>query len=331
MDERFLSIMDRSLSRAPICMEDCGYLMSFPEDSQECQHLISTVDSYVRERCGNTAEIGVQIGVMMGPCMADCGFCNYAYSTTDVEAYDMKADELTRYLDGIVREGIVTTVSLMTIHNFDFDHFLDLVETARSVLPDDITLAINTGDLESSEARELKAAGVRSAYHAVRLGESIDNMLEPLGRYETIRNLVDAGIEVCAGVDPIGPEHSVHEICELYYRAMRYGCHCCSASAREPVPGTRLFKAGAITPRRLKQIRSALIISSTDRDDTELGFYGGFYGGFDRMYAEYAGSPKDTMELSEKGLMRTVQWARDRLRDDGYERLRTPDGSTIPL
>ena len=57
---------------------------------------------------------------------------------------------------------------------------------------------------------------------------------------------------------------------------------------------------------------------STWCDRTEFGFYGGFYGGFNRIYAEYGGSPKDLEEMSEKGLMRTVDWARGHLESDGY-------------
>ena len=218
-----------------------------------------------------------------------------------------------------------------TIHNFDLDHLLDLVGTARSTLPEGVRIAINTGDLEAGEAKELRSAGVDSAYHALRLGESIDNWLEPLGRYETIRNLVAAGIEVCTGVEPIGPEHSVHEICSLYYKAIGIGCRCCSASAREPVPGTRMFAMGSISGRRLKQIRSALLMSSIRFNNTELGFYGGFYGGFNRIFAEYAGSPKDVIELSEHGLQRTVGWAYGTMKEDGYDKVRLPGGRTVGM
>ncbi len=235
--------------------------------------------------------------------------------------------ELTRYLDSVAESGIVSSVSLMTIHNFDFDDYLHIVETARSVLPEDIRICSNTGDLEPSEARELKKAGVDSAYHALRLGESIDNRLEPVDRARTMRNLISAGIPVAAGVEPIGPEHTMNEICESFEHAMGESCQCCSASARIPVPGTRMFSSGSISDRKLKLIRSALLLSSTDMDNTEFGFYGGFYGGFNRYFGEYSNSPKDREELSEKGMRHTVHWAAQSLISDGYEKIRCPDGS----
>jgi len=331
MDEMFLSIIDRCIGRHPISEEDRRFILSFDEQSEETNYLISETDRFIKSACDHTGSIGAQIGVIVGPCYANCGFCNFAYSTTAVEDYTMNDSELTRYLNAIIKSGVVSSVSLMTIHNFDLDDYLHIVELARSILPDDIILCSNTGDLEPSEARELRKAGIKSSYHALRLGESIDNGLEPIDRDKTIRNLLDAGIEVAAGVEPIGPEHSINEICESYEHAMYIGCTCCSASKRIPVPGTRLFGSGQISDRRLQQIRSSLLLSSTEKTNTELGFYGGFYGGFDRAYGEYSNSPKDIEELSEKGMNHTIRWAVEQLRSDGYEKIRLPDGTTTPI
>ena len=326
-----MNIIDRCVNNIQIPKKDCRYLISFPEDSEESNYYINIANKITKERCNGAGEIGVQIGVIVGPCFVDCGFCNFAYSTTNVENFTMGKDELTRYLKNITEDGVVTSVSLMTIHNFDFDDYLDIVETARSVLPEGVKLCSNTGDLEPNEAKDLKRAGIQSAYHAIRLDESIENRLEPIDRNHTIRNLIDAGIEVATGVEPIGPEHSAKEIVDSYYHAMEIGCHCCSASARIPVPGTRLFNSGAISERRLLQIRSALLLSSTSMNNTEFGFYGGFYGGFNRFYGEYSNSPKDVEELSEKGIGHTIRWALRSLLNNGFDKVKMADGSVEPI
>jgi len=324
-------VLQRAVSRRRLSEDDTVRLMSFPEDSGEAARVIDAAKGFVMEATHGECEIGAQIGIIIGPCYADCGFCTFAVSTTDIEDYTMKDDELSRYLRQIADEGLVSSVSLMTIHNYDFDTLLHSVELARSILPESVSLSINTGDLDARECRDLRSAGVDSAYHALRLDESIENMLEPMDRMRTMENLMDAGIRVVTGVEPIGPEHSVKEISELYWKAYDLGCSACSASAREPVPGTRLYTAGSISSRRLEQIRSALLLTSTWCDRTELGFYGGFYGGFNRSFAEYAGSPKDTLEISEKNLGRTVDWARGCLRDSGYRYLRSPVHGNVSL
>ena len=223
MDERMESILDRCHRRAYVSKDDCEYLLSFDGNSEEAAYIIDKAEGFIRGACDNTGEIGVQIGVIVGPCYVDCGFCNFAYSTTEVEDYTMSPSELERYLRTVTKDGVVSTVSLMTIHNFDFDDYLNLVETARSILPEEVKICSNTGDLEPHEAKELKKAGVSVSYHAVRLGESIENRLEPIDRNSTIKNLIDAGIDVATGVEPIGPEHSAKEIAESYYHAMKIG------------------------------------------------------------------------------------------------------------
>lgn len=331
VDGKLQELIQRGTERYRISKEDCVKLMSYPEDSEEAGFIIDSAKRFVMNVTDGQCEIGAQIGIIIGPCYADCGFCTFAASTTDIEDYTMKDDELSRYLHYIADEGIVTSVSLMTIQNCDFGALIHSVELARSILPESMSLAVNTGDLEEHECRELRSAGVDSAYHALRLDESIVNMLEPIDRSRTMKNLMNAGIRVISGVEPIGPEHSANEICDLYWKAYNAGCSACSASAREPVPGTRLFGAGTISKKKLEQIRSSLLLSSTWCDRTGLGFYGGYYGGFDKAFAEYAGSPKDTLEISERNLGRTVEWARKSLKEYGFRYLKVCHGDVITL
>jgi hypothetical protein len=47
--------------------------------------------------------------------------------------------------------------------------------------------------------------------------------------------------------------------------------------------------------------------------------------------AEYAGSPKDVNEVSENGLGRTVEWAKEQLRRDGFTKILGSDGKAVDL
>jgi len=321
----------RALLGAECTRDDCERMMSFPEDSPEAERVIEAASALVRERTHGIGRIGAQIGVIIGPCYADCGFCAFASSVYSDEEYVMKPEDLAHYIRRLTADKRVSDISLMTVHNYEFDDLVGLVEAARKVLPEGVGLAVNTGDLSPSECAELRSAGVDSAYHALRLGESIDNWLEPRGRVDTMRNLISAGIRVVSGVEPIGPEHSPREMADLYFRALETGCSACSASAREPVPGTRMFTLPAVTPRRLLQIRSAMVLSTAWCDRTELGFYGGYYGGFNRIMAEYLASPKDVSDVTEKGLGRTVDWAEKELKGNGFGSLALSDGRTEDL
>lgn len=252
--------------------------------------------------------------MVTGPCIADCGFCGFASSTTRADDYVMPDDVLRGYLRHATGHGDVESVSVMTIHNFDFDDLLNAVRVAKGSVPDGTAVCVNTGDLTEGELLELRRAGASRAYHALRLGEGDDTRLNPLDRRETIRRISDAGLEAVSCVEPIGPEHPCTEILDLFLGARGWGCTRCSAARRVSVPGTRLEHAGEISTRRLEQIRSVLVMASL-RD----GFYCGFYGGFNMDYAEYAGSPRDEADYSESSAGNTVEAVRRRMRSAGYE------------
>ena len=170
----------------------------------------------------------------------------------------------------------------------------------------------------------LSKAGVSRAYHSIRLDEGDVTLLNPLDRSITVRNLRDVGLKVIGCVEPIGPEHTPEYIVRKYYDAFDEGYDECSAAKRIAVPGTRLYGSGEISDRRLLQIRSVLYLS-------DAGRYGGFYGGLDHAYAEYAGSPKDNADYSERSLGRSMEKVRKEMFGSSYEYIIRPDGSRIRL
>ena len=298
IDPEISDIVADSVGGRRLTENECVRLMGCPEDSPEGRLIMRSADAIARRLCGNIASIGVQIGVITGPCVANCGFCSFAMSTTKADDNVMPPDVLEGYLREAVDSGIVDSVSLMTIHNIELDDLLDAVATAKAILPEDIDLCVNTGDLTFGEMLELRDAGISKAYHALRIGEGDDTRLNPLDRFNTVRNFVRAGIDVVTCVEPIGPEHADMEIVRLFHSARESGCSRCSAARRLDVPGERerMYGMGEITPRRLDLIRSVLLLS-TGGDS----FYGGHYGGFGQDFAEYAGSPKDNAYYSEAG------------------------------
>ena len=75
----------------------------------------------------------------------------------------MPSHVLREYLEHVTAHDDVESVSLMTIHNFDFDDLMELVDTAVGTVPDHVSVCVPTGDISPEEARELKRGGVRRA------------------------------------------------------------------------------------------------------------------------------------------------------------------------
>ncbi|MFT0899046.1 radical SAM protein [Candidatus Methanoprimaticola sp. MG2] len=326
MDGRTGELCRKALSAGVLSRSECLEMLGHDETSVESDLIIATADDAVRGRNGNSCSIGVQIGVVTGPCIADCGFCSFAASTTDADDYVMPPRVLRDYLEHVTAYDDVESVSLMTIHNFDPTDLMEAVDTAMETVPGHVSVCVNTGDVTVEEARELKRAGVRRAYHSLRIDEGDDTRLNPMDRFNTIKALISAGIETVTCVEPIGPEHSSEDILRGFLTARDSGCSHCSAGRRVDVPGTRMHGLGEIGLRRLELIRSVLLLSSF-RD----GFYGGYYGGFDMDYAEYAGSPRDTADYSELNNGNTVEAVRRRLFAKGFTSVRCGDNRLVAL
>ena len=64
LDPKAVDILSRACARKRIKEDECAYLLDFPEDSPEADMSIALADRIMRERCDNTGDIGVQIGVI---------------------------------------------------------------------------------------------------------------------------------------------------------------------------------------------------------------------------------------------------------------------------
>ncbi len=332
-DARLLSLIHKGLNRERTTADDMLYALSFDENSIESKLITSSWDRFMRSCCNDTGEIGIQIGVITGPCPGECGFCNFNRKTTTASYRRIDHDVLKSYVRDAVKFGDVNNIAVMTVHNADIDDILGYVHTVRNSVPENVRITINTGDLSPEECKELRKAGVTGAYHALRMGEGKDNLLNPETRKKTWRNFMDAGISVSCGTEPIGPEHTNEEIVSNYMEGIKAGCLNGGTSLRVPVPGTPMGNMPILSVARMKQISSTLSLLSTwYHSDSPLNKWNfGFSSGGNKAYAEYAGNPRDTIEDSEKGVGHTVAWCRRLLYAGSFKHILKANGSIVDL
>ena len=332
-DPQAVELLLKGSQRKRLTEDEAVFLLSFAEDSPEAEFSIRTADRFMRGNCDNTGDIGIQIGVITGPCAGRCRFCNFSADTTDAEPYVMPDDVLREYVRRTTRFGDVTSISLLTIQNFDVDDLVRMVRLVRKEADRGIGVTINCGDLEYDDCVALREAGAIGAYHVLRLGEGTYNSIDPERRKRTIRNLIGAGIITTTCTEPIGPEHTPEEIVRNYMWGMNVGCASGAVMNRVPVPGTDLAPLGGISQRRLDQIAAVMALSSSWYTGPFSFFRWnfGYHGGFNKVFAEYASSPRDTEALSEEGRGRTVEWARRELYLKGYDKILRADGTTVRL
>jgi len=333
MDSEFVRIALKGWNKEDVSREECEYLLRFDENSPEVIFINALADRFLREVSDNTAILNVQIGIQQNPCPGNCRFCNFNKTTTSIQTRMISDEDLLDYVSECVRYGDVRTISLMTMQNYDIDHLKHCIKLTKENA-NGANVTVNIGDTSYDDCIELKKAGVNGAYHACRLREGIDTDLRPEDRIQTIRNFIDAGFIVSTCTEPIGPEHSVEEILDNYYRGMELGTDSGSIMARVPVPNTPLGNTQSLSMARIRQLRSTLFMVSTSRKkkgSTIDVWDAGYFNGFNRFHAEYGCNPRDSNDKSEEGFGHTMACARRLAFNMGYDKILRPDGKRVKL
>jgi biotin synthase len=226
----------------------------------------------------------------MGACDADCSFCWYGASHTQVQPSRLDLDEIVMRCKQFAAGG-ATGVYLITMHRSPFDWYLNLCAKTRQAIDTDLELFANIGDISLSQCNELRAAGITGAYHSCRLREGVDTRLRPAERRKTMDNLLAAGINLHTLCEPIGPEHTPEELAEQLWLGVELPCALHGVLQRFPVPGSRLFDKGQVSMARLSQILAVIALATIGKQETKylsimLSSYVGLFSGANVIYAE---------------------------------------------
>lgn len=199
------------------------------------------------EATDGKAEIHAQIGLNGSPCGKNCKFCSFAVCNgLRTKLFELDAEDVKRYCDLYQEQGANLVLMLATA-SYPFQKFLEMTEVARSVLDPAMPLLANYDDVTLEQARQLKAAGIDGAYHAVRMREGVDTTIPVEKRLATIRNLHEAGLTLSTCVEPIGPEHTPAELAEATRRCIQTDAVSAGCGRRITVPGTQVADRGQLS------------------------------------------------------------------------------------
>lgn len=335
-DDRLIEILERGQSGAGLSKEECIYLLGFDESSPESSLTRSVANDFTRERLKNAGVIIGQIGVDIGPCVGGCKFCTFAEQQTKFEKFTISDEELVRKINELSEYGDLYGLFLMTMHLYDKDMLLHMIDMAKKHLPKKTQLWINVGDTDYDTAVELKHAGVRGAYHVCRLREGVDTNLRPEDRMQTMKNMLRAGLELYTCCEPVGPEHTVEEIVDNFFIGIDMGCIQHACMRRVAVKGTHFEKYGQITELRLAQLCAVLSLTAPQVEGFKFMSVhepnqAGFISGANLITAESGGNPRDTKKDTRKNRGWTMGDCRKMLWESGFTSLRLGDESLIKL
>ncbi|HTY47196.1 MAG TPA: hypothetical protein VMB46_05980 [Methanomassiliicoccales archaeon] len=335
-NEKVLGILEKSKNGTALSKEECKYLLGFNEYSPESTMARAVANDYTRRRLKNAGVIIGQIGVDIAPCPGGCKFCVFAEQHTKFERYTISDAELISKIEDLTGPGDLYGLFLMTMHIYDKEMLLHMIDIAKQHMAPKTQLWINVGDTDLETAKELKKAGVRGAYHVCRLREGIDTNLKPEARKQTMRNMLTAGLEVYTCCEPIGPEHTVEEIVDNFFIGIEMGAIQHACMRRTPVVGTPFENTGQITELRLAQLCAVLALTAPQVEGFKFMSVhepnqAGFISGANLITTESGGNPRDTSKETRENRGWTLASCRKMLWESGFTNLRLGDESLIPL
>ncbi|MGI5923344.1 MAG: radical SAM protein [Lentisphaerae bacterium] len=329
-------ILERAQQGDALSKADCITLLEYAPTSVEAGVIRGVADALARRRFGNEAIILGQVGIEISACPAKCKFCSFGEGHTQFAPSKMTPEEILEAADRFTASGDLYALFLMTMHTFDFDSLLDVVQRIRSRMPTYPQIVVNIGDFDRAQAEALRQVGVNGAYHVCRLREGTDTTLDPEDRKRTIRVIKDAGLDWYYCCEPIGPEHTAQELVDQLFLGIEYGCFQHAAMRRVWMPNSPLAQHGQISELRQAQVVAVVALASLGCPDTRnIAVHEpnliGLSSGANVVYAETGANPRDTEEDTSSHRGRDIRACKTMLYEAGFEHLLVAPNERRPL
>ncbi|MEL7610547.1 MAG: hypothetical protein AAGU74_13730 [Bacillota bacterium] len=336
IDRELNRILDKAWSDIPLNREECKYLLCLDETGFEAGLLRAAAMGVIRGKNDNSAIILGQIGVDILPCPGGCKFCTFGDGHTKFTPSRLGEEELSEKMAQFCKYDDLYGLYLMTMHEYDLEHYLKIIALAKGMAPRTTQIWANVGDSPLEAFQEMRKAGVTGVYHVCRIGEGADTNLKPEDRKQTMRNALDAGLELYTCCEPIGPEHTVDQLVDNIFIGIEMGITQHAAMRRVAVKGAPLAKYGQISELRLAQIVAAIALCSTTVPT--MAYMGvhepnplSYAAGANIITAESGANPRDCEGDTSKNRGMDMAACRRMLYECGFANIRRGDESKIPL
>ena len=302
-DQTIHDLVEKALEGNGLTPRETCALYAVPPTSKEAALIRWAGQELSMRATGGIAEIHAQIGLNASTCGKNCLFCSFA-RVNDVRkgVYEIPVEDVLEYAKMYVEEG-ANLILMLTTASYRFEKLVDMVHAVREVIPADLPLLVNTGDMSLDQAKTLKIAGAQGAYHAVRMREGEDTTIPVDVRMQTLANMRDAGLTLSTCVEPVGPEHTPEEITEATFRCIESGAKTSGVGRRISVPGTKLFDRGMLNDVETAKLVAVyrLAVGLDYQLNCSAGTVMMASAGANLAWAEVGTNPRDTVARTEHG------------------------------
>lgn len=316
--------------------EECVKLLALEPHSPSACALRGAADGLMRERTGNAAVLFAQIGISMHPCPANCSFCSFAESYTQMPVFKMSDEDIVATVKSFTQDGDLFGLWIMAMHDYDIDEYCRVVKLIREVAPATTNLYSNVGDTSYEDFLKMKEAGIVGVYHICRLGEGEVTKLSPESRQKTVQNAIKAGLDIMNAVEPIGPEHTPEQLAEQIFIMKGQNPIQTGVMKRINVPGTPFEGTGEINHYQLALYAAVQILAHADVETLPwIGHHepneACYVSGTNLITAEVGVNPRDTAANTIESRGKDLTDCRTMLYEAGYTKLAKGDGTFADL
>jgi biotin synthase len=327
LDSKVTDTVARVFDGHRLTRDEIVFLLEIPLHSPDVGFVMACADAINRAASNGNAEVHAQIGVNLSPCPNNCLFCAFAAKNKVFkERNELSVEDITQLALRAEKKG-ANAIFFMTTGDYPFSKFTEISTQVRKELRPDTLMIANVGDFENEEAKQLKGAGYTGIYHAVRMGEGKDTKIDPKTRLNTISAAHDAGLLIGTCVEPVGPEHSSHEIAEKILIGREMGPCYSGAMRRISIPGSEMARFGMISEYHMAflvaVVRLAMgrdLIGNCTHEPNTLGAT----AGANLFWAEVGTNPRDTEVDTSKGRGSDIKSCMEMFKEADFQVLQGP-------
>jgi biotin synthase len=232
-------------------LDEAGILEVLTSPDESLPELLAVAHEVRMRWCGPEVEVEGIVSVKTGGCPEDCHFCSQSGQfTSPVRAVWLNIAELVEAAKQTAATGATEFCIVAAVRGPDERLMQQMREGVAAIKAAvDINVAASLGMLTADQVDELVAIGVHRYNHNLETARSFFPQVVTTHtweeRWDTLRMVRDAGMEVCCG-GIIGLGESVRQRAEFAAQLAELGPHEVPLNFLNPRPGTPLAEHGVL-------------------------------------------------------------------------------------
>ena len=266
----------RSLQNESLSMDDACQILTAPDE--ELLDIMAAAYRVRRQYFGNTVQLYYLMNAKSGLCPEDCSYCSQSkVATSEVPRYNLLSRDKLMAGAAAAKERGSKTYCIVISARGPSEREIAAVETIVPEIKSEYGLDICAclGLLTESDADRLAACGVDRVNHNLntsdRYYEEICQTHTYEDRLDTLRNVRNAGMEICSG-GIIGMGESHEDVARMALSLRELKAESIPVNFLNAIDGTPLAGMDHLTPRYCLK---ALAMFRLVNPDQEIRIAGG--------------------------------------------------------